>query len=74
MAAWALRGHGDEPPPNQTVTLSTIEKVPVEVVAKGVKSEWLMVEVPSEAIPEPGVMTLLMVSSSVALLRRRREE
>lgn len=46
-------------------------KMPVEVVGVGGKTEWVMVEVSNQAVPEPGAAVLLALSS-LLLLRRRR--
>lgn len=81
MAAWALRGGVEtENTPVQTnihATAASSEtdrlKVPVEVVTGEGKTQWMMVEVTHEAIPEPGAAVLLAVSS-LLLLRRHREE
>lgn len=79
MAAWALRGGSDETPtPPSPAPANAVEetrvRMPVEVITKGGKTEWVMVEVAAGAIPEPGTTTLLMVFSSLCLLRRQREE
>lgn len=78
MAAWALRGDEDKPAPAAVAMPTVVEtnriKMPVEVVTKGGKTEWVMVEVPTQAIPEPGTSTLLMAFSCLILLRRKREE
>jgi hypothetical protein len=77
MAAWALRGHDGEPTPPPVAMPNAAEtsrvQMPVEVIANGEKPEWVMVEVPAEAIPEPGT-ALLMMFSSLLLLRRKRKE
>jgi hypothetical protein len=49
-------------------------KVPVEVVGKDGRKEWVIVEVPVGTIPEPGTCALLVTFSSLLLLRRKREE
>lgn len=53
--------HDQEPSVRPVKASSTVEtglvKIPVEVVAKGEKTEWVMVEVPSQPIPEPGIVT-----------------
>lgn len=78
MAAWALRGHDVEPTPPLVLASAPVEtnrvQMPVEVVTKGGKTEWVMVEVATDAIPEPGTTTLLITLSSLLLLRRQREE
>lgn len=78
MVSWALSGHDDEPTPPPVLTFAPEEtnriQMPVEVVTKGGKAEWVMVQVPAQAIPEPGTTTLLITLSSMLLLRRKREE
>ncbi len=79
MAAWALRGgtpDTDAPlaahaPPAAVAPEQAPMKVPVEVVTKDGKKEWVMVEFHTTAIPEPGSAALLMLSS-LLLLRRQR--
>ena len=74
LAAWALRS-GDEKPettvihqaPREVVTL-----IPVEIVAQGAAPQWVQVEVPATAVPEPGVLPLVTLPLALALLRRRR--
>lgn len=78
MAAWALRGDDASPAPSPVAVQTVVEteniQIPVEVVTKGGKAEWVMVEVPTQAIPEPGTSTLLMTLSCLILLRRKRQE
>jgi hypothetical protein len=49
-------------------------QIPVEVISKGGKAEWVMVEVATEAVPEPATITLMMTLGSLMLLRRQRKE
>ena len=78
MVAWALRGHDDSPASPPSAMVRTVEttriQVPVEIVTKDGKVEWIMVDVVADAIPEPGTSALLMTLSSLLLLRRNREE
>lgn len=78
VAAWALRGSNpapETPPPALEKPAEAASlKMPVEVVARGEKTEWVMIDVQNEAIPEPGTLTLLITLSCVLLLRRQREE
>lgn len=46
-------------------------QVPVEVVAQGSAPQWIYVEMRSEAIPEPGVLPLVLLPG-LLLWRRRR--
>ena len=81
VAAWILR---DEPPgqamtaaadsvsPNAAPALNAgAVQVPVEVLAKGSAPQWVYVELPNQAVPEPGLVSLLAIGS-LLLLRRRR--
>ena len=80
VAAWMLRG---ESPTMQTAGIQTISQtippspaagsiqVPVEVVVKGSAPKWIYVEVSNQAVPEPGVVSLLALTS-LLLLRRQR--
>ena len=49
-----------------------IERIPVEVISKGSAPTWVYVEVGNQAVPEPGVLTLLGLTSLLLLLRRRQ--
>ena len=84
VAAWIFRG--TDPalaiPPGVSPTLPQAHhalpadspvQVPVEVVAKGSEPEWVYVQVPNQAIPEPGVASLLALTS-LLLLRRQRPD
>ena len=48
-------------------------RVPVEVVAKDGESEWVIVEVEPQAIPEPSAAVLLLLVGGALLLRRDRK-
>lgn len=78
VIAWKSGEKKITPAPSRTGKAETTEtssvKIPVEVISKGGKSEWVMVEVATEAVPEPGTITLMMTLGSLALLRRQREE
>jgi hypothetical protein len=70
VAAWALRG-GEEPSAAAESGAPAVERVAVELVAADGKKEWMMVEFPPEAVPEPASALLLMLST-LLLLRRNR--
>lgn len=57
--------------PTSVVGEEKFVKMPVEVVGVGGKSEWVMVEISNEAVPEPSAAALLALTS-LLLLRRRR--
>jgi hypothetical protein len=79
--AWALHdgsGSGNHAPAAQIQAPATpspggenLTKIPVEVVAKGGKTDWVYVEMPNQTIPEPGTDALLALTS-LLLLRRHR--
>ena len=82
LAAWAYLGMGsvDSVDASPQVSLGTAGshggerlRVPVEVIAKGSPPQWVYVEVPPQAIPEPGLMTLLALASGMLVFRRKRE-
>lgn len=50
----------------------TVVRVPVEVVAEGSAPRWIYVEVGSQAVPEPGIASLLALGSLLLILRRQR--
>lgn len=81
-AAWALRGNAEavNPPPAAhsapapaAPAEEDLMQVPVEVVADGGKTEWVVVEVTNQAIPEPGAAAMLALSSLLLLRRQRRK-
>lgn len=80
VAAWIL--HEPKPAPQiagiQLVANTALPhaangavQVPVEVVTTGSAPQWVYVEVQSQSIPEPGVVSLLALTS-LLLLRRQR--
>ena len=83
VAAWILRGAepaaqsgGVQPVASQMMAASPADgsiRIPVEVVAEGSAPQWLYVEVQSQAVPEPGVMSLVALTSLLLLRRRRRQ-
>lgn len=78
VAAWILRGDESslEAQMVQQVSATVAAspeavRLPVEVVTKGGAPQWIYVEVTNSAVPEPGVVSLLAVTS-LLLLRRHR--
>jgi hypothetical protein len=47
-------------------------RIPVEVVSKGSAPEWVYVEVENQAVPEPGILPLLLLPTLLLLRRRHR--
>jgi hypothetical protein len=83
VAAWTLRGNAESlnpppaahsaPAPAAVPAEENLMQVPVEVVANGGKTEWVVVEVTNQAIPEPGAAAMLALSSLLLLRRQRRK-
>ena len=48
-------------------------RVPVEIIAKGSAPKWVYVEVAAQAVPEPGMASLLALTSLLFVLRRQRD-
>jgi hypothetical protein len=77
LAAWAYLGPG----PVDSVRVlpasagqSSVEplRISVEVIAKGSAPQWVYVEVPPQAIPEPGYIALLALTGVLLIFRRSR--
>lgn len=47
-------------------------RMPVELIASGKSPEWIYVQVGNQAVPEPGVCSLLAVASLLVVFRRQR--
>ncbi len=84
VAAWILRGAEPaavtpavQPAVSHTMVASPADgsiRIPVEVVAEGSAPQWLYVEVQSQAVPEPGVMSLVALTSLLLLRRHRKKD
>ena len=81
LAAWAylggeslgVRGGAGKPVVKQEQAhFEGGTRISVEVLANGSAPQWVAVEVPPQAIPEPGVISLLAVMGALFTLRRRR--
>lgn len=57
---------------SQAPRVESIVRVPVEVIAKGRAPQWVYVEVGSQAVPEPGIASLLVLTSLLLVFRRQR--
>jgi hypothetical protein len=49
-----------------------IKKLPVEVVRKGKEPEWIYIDVAATAVPEPGLVSLLVLTGAALIFRRKR--
>lgn len=81
LAAWICRGSELTHSRQEIASISNhsttfrpqaVCRVPVEVIAKGSAPQWVYVEVASPAIPEPGMVALLTLTSLLLFLRRQR--
>lgn len=81
FAVWTLRG--SEAPVSQPEVRSVsfgpavlrpeaVVRVPVEVIAKGSAPQWVYVEVGNQAVPEPGMLSLLALTTLLLVCRRQR--
>ena len=81
VAAWMLRHPEPIPGPAEIQLISSTTaapqsgltaRIPVEILAKGSAPRWVYVEVGSEAVPEPGVISLMGLASLLLVFRRQR--
>ncbi|MES2659116.1 MAG: PEP-CTERM sorting domain-containing protein [Verrucomicrobiota bacterium] len=49
-----------------------VTRVPVEVLSKGSAPEWVYVDVGNQAVPEPGIVSLVGFSALLLVFRRKR--
>jgi hypothetical protein len=80
LAAWLTRSHetGRQGAPESAVTpvafaepSGRVAKIPVEVVVPGKGTETVYVSMPVQAVPEPGLLPLGMVSALLFMRRKR---
>lgn len=64
-----VRSSGDSV---QAAVPEPVVRVPVEVVATGSAPQWVYVEVGNQAVPEPGMISLLALTSLLLTFRRQR--
>ncbi len=78
FAVWTLRGsEAPVSPPKVSLTPAVpqqkaVVRMPVEVIAKGSAPQWVYVEVGSQAVPEPGMVSLLALTTLLLVCRRQR--
>jgi hypothetical protein len=70
IAIWTWRGAAEKPVA-PVIAAPSSEQVAVEVLTADGRKQWMMVEVPHEAVPEPSSAVLIMLST-LLLLRRNR--
>ena len=49
-----------------------VVRIPVEVIANGREPEWVYVQVGTQAVPEPGLASLLALTAMLLAFRRHR--
>jgi hypothetical protein len=49
-----------------------IQRLPVELIKKGEPPEWVYLNVSSSAVPEPGIVSLVVLAGALAVFRRER--
>ena len=70
VAAWMFREPSAEV--SQVAAPEPLARVPVEIITKGSAPRWVYVEVGSQAVPEPGMVSLLALTSVLLAFRRQR--
>ncbi|MEO6477789.1 MAG: PEP-CTERM sorting domain-containing protein [Luteolibacter sp.] len=51
---------------------ATVSRIPVEVISKGSAPEVIYVDVANQAVPEPGVVSLVGFAALLLVLHRKR--
>jgi len=83
LAAWAYFGSGAVDSARVSAQVLWVPadrplaeplRIPVEVIAKGSAPQWVYVEVPPQAIPEPGYISLLALAGVLLVFHRARQE
>ena len=67
----ATQRTGIQPVSNNPLS-ENVTRVPVEVITKGSAPQWVYVNVGSQAVPEPGVISLVGFAALVLVFRRHR--
>lgn len=74
LAAWAyLETDSIVPREVSPPSAEGAVQISVEVIAKGSAPQWVYVQVPPQAIPEPGFASLLALAGGILVLRRTRQ-
>ena len=70
-----LISNPEKPSSNFSIPLLAIEpvvRIPVEVIANGRAPEWVYVQVGTQAVPEPGLVSLLALTAVLLVFGRHR--
>lgn len=51
----------------------SVSRIPVEVIAEGSAPKWVYVQIGNQAVPEPGMASLLALAAVLVVFRRQRE-
>lgn len=79
VALWSFRNHNPlkESHPSPSLAYEqpageAISRIPVEVIEEGSEPQWVYVQVGNQAIPEPGMVSLLALTTFLFAFRRQR--
>ena len=79
VALWGFRSHKPLTikPEIQAVadgrsSSGSVSRIPVEVIANGSAPQWVYVQVGNQAVPEPGMVSLLALTTLLVAFRRQR--
>ncbi len=79
VALWAFRSHKPLTINQEIPALSdaqpaagSVSRIPVEVIANGSAPQWVYVQVGNQAVPEPGMVSLLALATLLLAFRRQR--
>jgi hypothetical protein len=79
VALWGFRSHkpftvsAENPEVRQVQPAAgAVTRIPVEVIANGSAPQWVYVQVGNQAVPEPGMVSLLALAALLLAFRRQR--
>lgn len=79
VALWGLRSHKSLTMNQKNPTVPAVQsvadsvtRIPVEVITNGSAPQWVYVQVGNQAVPEPGMVSLLAVATLFLTFRRQR--
>ena len=83
FAAWAYRSSMKVVPASEIHAISytqptghqsrDVVRIPIEVIEKGSAAQVIYVEASNQAVPEPGIFSLLAFTSLILVFRRSRK-